>query len=231
METESLIQMCAAELHAAILAIQQPRTAFQLTHFVVGQHDTEPRRWMQCVLELQIKLQCLRRAQVERRRALRQIAALRAAGTPDASDEAELLEIDLEAQALAVVGAVRETEVLLAIFRSFPRQYTNAELNAAEGVYWQQRLARQARHGLVATGRVGAGDLDALSQVGVPIGPDLIRQLEAQLCASPPVSPPAICSAGPSRPTSSFPADFPPPPMPGDWRSAKNAHSTGGDAV
>jgi hypothetical protein len=204
MNADQLIHTCESELRDAIVAIQQPRTAYQIAHFVVGQHDTEPRRWMQCVLELQLKLQSLRRAQVERRIALRKIAALRALGNSETDDEAALLEIDLEAHALAVVGAVRETEVLLAIFRSFPRQYTNAELNAAEEEYWQQRLTRQAKHSLVATGRIGAGDLDALHQTGTPIGMELFRRLEAALGAGRGLAIPATrnCPTGENDPGS-----------------------------
>lgn len=181
-DTTDLIRTCDSALKDAILAIQQPRTDFQLKHFVIGQHDAEPRRWLQCVLELQIKLQNLKRAGIEQRMTGRRIDALRAEGTPDALDRAELLEIDLEAQGLAIVGAIRETQALFAIFRSFPRGYTNEELNAAEADYWQKRLARQARHSLAATGRIGVGDLDALHQTGRPVTVETIRELEAELC-------------------------------------------------
>jgi len=53
-----------AELEGAFREIQQPRSPFVLQHFVLGAHDTEPRQYAQCVLELQIKYDAIRRANV-----------------------------------------------------------------------------------------------------------------------------------------------------------------------
>jgi hypothetical protein len=224
---DNLIGRCERELREAVLAIQQPRTNFQLQHFVVGQHDSEPRRWMQCVLELQIKLHHLRRAEIEQRITRRRIASLRSAGT---ADEADLMEIDLETHTLAILGAVRETEALFAIFKSFPRGYTNAELNAAEEEYWQLRLARQAKHSLVATGRIGLGDLDSLYQLGNPVDLGLVRKLEAELCQS--VTPPAeTCSVGPSKPTAEIPEKSLSSNMPDDSRFANSVPCIEPDAA
>ena len=41
------------EMESAFLEIQQPRSAFVLEKFVVGQHDTLQTQYSQCVLELQ----------------------------------------------------------------------------------------------------------------------------------------------------------------------------------
>lgn len=173
-----LIERCDKDLADAIRAIQQPRTNFQLRHFVVGQHDTEPRRWWQCVLELQIKIQNLKRAQIHRRQIERKIKALRNGGD-EAKDEGALLMLDLEDQELAILGAIRETETLYAIFQSFPRGYTREELDQAEADYWQKRLTRQARHEINATGAIGVGNQEALEQIGISPGPLLA---EAHAC-------------------------------------------------
>jgi hypothetical protein len=215
----NLITRCEQELREAVRAIQQPRTNFQLQHFVVGQHDSEPRRWMQCVLELQVKLHHLRRAEIEQRITRRRIASLRTAGTTEATDEADLLEIDRDAHSLGILGAIRETEALFAIYKSFPRGYTNAELNAAEEEYWQLRLARQAKHSLVATGRIGLGDLDSLYQLGNPVDLALVRKLEAELCQNV-THPTETCSAGPSNRTAGILERSPSSNTPGDSRSA-----------
>ena len=189
MNSEELIQTCEAQLADAIIAIQQPRTDFQLTHFVVGQHDTEPRRWFQCVLQLQLNLQNLKRAVVQQRITRRKIERLRQSGTVDDFDEAALLQIDLDSHALAVIGTVRETQTLMAIFRSFAQSYTNEELNAAEEEYWQKRLRRQAKHSLIATGRIGVGDLDSFHQIGTPVTIETIRSLEVERCQIQPTTP------------------------------------------
>jgi hypothetical protein len=104
-----IIWIYDADLSGAIRAVQQPRSNFQFTHFVVGQHDTEARRWLQCVLELQIKIQNVKRAAIQRRKTERKIAAIRA-GDEDARDDSELFALDLQKQDLAVLGAIRETE-------------------------------------------------------------------------------------------------------------------------
>ena len=49
------IRAAVADMHSAFDEIQMPRTPFMLQHFVVGSQDTEPQRYHQCVLELQIK--------------------------------------------------------------------------------------------------------------------------------------------------------------------------------
>ena len=48
----------------AIAEIQQPRSRFQLVHFVVGQHDTPEMRFYQLCLELQDMGYKLRIAQI-----------------------------------------------------------------------------------------------------------------------------------------------------------------------
>jgi hypothetical protein len=176
-----LLSKCESELSPALKTIQMPRTPFQLQHFVVGQHDTEPRRWHQCVLEMQIKLFALRRAQISRRQLCRKIGALRR-GDDELRDQAALLQVDLEEQDLAIIGAVRELETLYAIFKAFPRTYTREELDAAEAEYWQKRLTRQAKHELIAQGRVGIGNLESLEQIGQPLTTEFVRRIEQELC-------------------------------------------------
>jgi len=178
-----LVTKCESELADAIQVIQQPRTEFQLRHFVVGQHDTEPRRWLQCVLELQIKVQNLKRAQIERRRMQRRRATLHTVWMnerdEDARDESEIIALDIAETDLAILGAMREAHALYAIFKSFPKCYTREELDAAEAEYWQKRLVRQARHEVNACGSIGTGNQDALEQIGVSPGPVLA---EARAC-------------------------------------------------
>jgi hypothetical protein len=155
------------ELAKAIEAIQQPRTDYQIEKFVVGQHVSEARRWHQCVLELQIKFQNLRRGQIQQRQMARKLAKLEAKGTPEANDKAALLRLDMEDHALAMLGAMREAQCLWAIYQSFGRNFTRDELNAAEGEFWQKRLTMQAQYDLNATGRIGVGNQDALRMAGI----------------------------------------------------------------
>lgn len=167
MSTTELIARIDSDLAESVLAIQQPRTDYELATFVVGQHDSEPRRWAQCVLEEQQKVLALKRSIVAERMLLRKIEAKEAIGSLEAQDEAELLRIELTELKLAAVGAERELLALEAIRQSFGRSYTREELNQAETEYWRLRLTRQASQEIAATGRVGVGNLNALRQAGL----------------------------------------------------------------
>ena len=177
-----------AELKDAFMEIQQPRPPFVLEHFVIGQHDTEPQQYAQCVVELQIKYDNIRRAQLNRQKLELEIAELESrAEEADTDNQAEryridakLKGIDVEEQDRAFVGALREFECLYGMWKSFGKTYTRQELNEAQPEYWTKRLSRQAQQDLLATGRVGQGNQEALKQIGRAPFPQLdhIREVE-----------------------------------------------------
>ena len=164
----------------AFLEIQQPRTAYVLEKFVVGQHDTLETQYAQCVLELQIKYDNLRRAKLNKRKIEIKIKEAEDKGTELEQIEADLMRIDLEEQDRAVLGALREFEALYKIWQSFPKKFTRAELDAGQENYWRLRLARQAQQDLQATGRIGVGNNEALRQIGLTGTPQLdhVREVE-----------------------------------------------------
>lgn len=154
------------ELQAAIRSIQQPRSTFQIEKFVVRQHDTLERQYHQCVLELYVKYNNIRRAMLQRRRLEIDIRDL-AAQDEDERRSLDLQEkqYDLEDLDLALLGAVREFEVLYSIFCSMP-QFTYEEIQAAEEGYWRTRLTRQAAEDIGAFGHIGVGNRDSLWMAG-----------------------------------------------------------------
>lgn len=168
------------EIEDAFLEIQQPRTAYVLEKFVVGQHDTMESQYAQNVLEMQIKYDNLRRAKLNRRKLEIKIKEHEDKGTELDQIEADLVRIDLEEQDRAVLGALREFEALYKIWKSFPKKFTRAELDAGQEQYWRLRLARQAQQDLQATGRIGVGNSEALRQIGLTGTPQLdhIREVE-----------------------------------------------------
>ena len=168
------------EMESAFLEIQMPRTEFVLNKFVVGQHDHDTLAYSQCVLEMQIKYDNLRRAKLGRRRIEIQIKELEDKGTEIDQIDADLKRIDLEEQDRAVLGALREFEALYKIWQSFPKKYTREEIDAAQPDYWKLRLERQAQQDLQATGRVGVGNNEALRQINMAATPKLdhIREVE-----------------------------------------------------
>jgi len=161
------VNQAVTELHGAFHEIQQPRSDYALRHFVVGEKDTETMRYFQCVLELQIKYNAIRRAGLHRQKLEVEIRRLRASGDALADIEADEKLIDIEDLDLAYTGALREFECLYRIWQSFPHQYAHEELEMAQEAYWHARLIRQAEQDIEASGRIAAGNLDALRQAGL----------------------------------------------------------------
>jgi hypothetical protein len=151
------------KLFAAFEAVSQPRSDYQLRKFVVGEHETPERQYLQVVVEMQRKVSALRRAVIERRKKL---AAIDKETNPD---ERELMQIDLDDMNFAITGAMREFDTLYSIYMSLP-SFTAKELQDAEENYWQRRLIRQAQVDLDSFGQVGPGNLDALRQAGIITG-------------------------------------------------------------
>jgi len=167
------VNQAVGELEEAFDAIQQPRPDFVLEKFVLGQHDTEPQAYAQCVLEMQIKYDAIRRAILSKKKLLLQIEELDAEGDAIKQIDADLKRIDIEVQDRAVIGAVREFETLHRLWQGFQHRYTRDELNGAQEEYWVKRLTRQANHDIQATGRVGVGNQEALLQIGRSALPEL----------------------------------------------------------
>lgn len=167
-----------AEMESAFWAIQQPRSAYVLEKFVVGQHDTPETQYSQCVLELQVKYDNIRRAVLNKKKLLIKISEYESRNTDLDQIEADLLKIDLEEQDRAMLGALREFEALYLIWQSFPQKYTREDLDKNQPEYWAKRLHRQAKQEVQATGRIGAGNNEALRQIGLDLDNSL-KQLEA----------------------------------------------------
>jgi hypothetical protein len=160
MDLQEIITDKKDELYASFEAVCQSRSDYQLKHFVVQDHATPERRYLQAVIEMQAKVSNLRRAAISRRKLLKRIE------TETDPDDRELLEIELEELDLSVKGAVREFNTLYAIYKSMPK-YKAEHIQEAEQEYWEDRLTRQATLDVIATGRIGVGNLNALRQAGM----------------------------------------------------------------
>lgn len=164
-----------AELKAAFADIQMPRSPYVLEHFVAGQHDTAPARYAQTVLELQSRYYAIERARITRRQVLREIGRLQRRRwwwpfqQQHRTELARLKQLDLEQQDLATLGAVREAETLFRLWKDFDQRYSRTQLDADQPEYWRRRLTRQARQEVLAQGRVGVGNQEALAQIGLPV--------------------------------------------------------------
>jgi hypothetical protein len=84
-----------------------------------------------------------------------------------------LKELDLYEINLARLGAIREAETLLKLATYIEEQsgeMTYERMQLAEEQYWRVRLEEQATEELMAYGRVGAGNLQAIRQLQRNVG-------------------------------------------------------------
>jgi hypothetical protein len=155
------------EIEKAIAEVQQPRSRFQLEHFVLGQHATNEMRYYQTVIELQDAIYKYKLAVLNIKKAEIKITKLRQTGEQLDELKAQERELGLEQTKLAMAGAKREMEHLVEIFESFEHKYTRAEIEAAQPDYWQARLTNNARAMLMGGSSVNASHIEAMEQAGV----------------------------------------------------------------
>ena len=149
----------------AIAEIQQPRSRFQLIHFVIGQHDTPEMRFYQLCLELQDMGYKLRLAQINVRKAEVEIARLLETGDELDALEAEEKQVGLEQTRIVMQGAERELAILTDLFDE-SQKFTRDEIEHAQPEYWEKRLPRQTNLQIMS-GNVGWAQLDSMRQAGL----------------------------------------------------------------
>ncbi len=164
-------------IHDAIAEIQQPRSRYQLVHFVLGQHDTPEMQFYQLMLELQDMGYKLRMAQLNVRKTEVEIARLLETGDELDAIEAEEKQVGLEQTQIVMKGAQREIAILEDIFNEC-QHYTRDEIEHAQPEYWQARLTRQTNLQMMS-GNVQWAQLDSMRQIGLL--DDLVEAREAQL--------------------------------------------------
>ena len=149
----------------AITEIQQPRSRFQLIHFVIGQHDTAEMRFYQLCLELQDVGYKLRLAELGVRKTEIEIARLLETGDELDALEAEEKQVGLEQTRIVMGGAEREIAVLTDLFDE-SQKFTRDEIEHAQPEYWEKRLTRQTNLQIMS-GNVGWAQLDSMRQAGL----------------------------------------------------------------
>ena len=160
----------------AIAEVQQPRSRYQLVHFVLGQHDTPEMRFYQLCLELQDMGYKLRMAQLNVKKTEIEIARLVATGDDLDAIEAEEKQVGLEQTRIVMRGAERELAILTDLFDE-SQKFTRDEIEHAQPEYWQKRLTRQTNLQIMSGG-VQWAQLDSLRQAGLL--DELIAERERQ---------------------------------------------------
>ena len=163
-------------IREAIEEIQQPRSRYQLIHFVLGQHDTPEMQFYQLMMELQDMGYKLRMARLGIKKLEIEIARLFETGDELDALEAEEKQVNLEQTMIVMRGAEREVAVLEDIFNSC-QHYTRDEIEHAQPEYWEKRLTRQTNLQIMSGG-VQWAQLDSMRQIGLL--DELVEAREAQ---------------------------------------------------
>ena len=154
-------------IEAAIAEVQQPRSRFQLERFVTGSHATPEMRYYQTCLELQDMIYKYQVAKIGVQKAELKIKRLRETKDEMKELKAQETEIGLRQTRLAMIGAERELNDLVAIFDSFETKFTRADIEAAQPDYWNARLTGNAKAMLMGGTSVNAAHIEAMEQAGV----------------------------------------------------------------
>lgn len=155
------------KIEQAIAEVQQPRSRFQLERFVLGQHATAEMRYYQVCIELQDMIYKYKLAEIHEKKARLKIDRLRLTGDDFDNLKADEIELGLENNRFAVIGAQRELGHLIEIWDSFDKKYTREEIEAAQPEYWQARLTNNAKAMLMGGTSVSPGHIEAMEQAGV----------------------------------------------------------------
>lgn len=149
-----------------IREVQQPRSRFQIEHFVLGQHDTIEMQFYQLCLELQSSIFSIKKAELDIRKAKLRATKLKNSEDELESIEAEEIELGLVQTEMVLFGAKRELDILLEIWSSFEHKFSRQEIEDGQEKYWHRRLIRQAESQALGQGSVDMGNIDALKQAG-----------------------------------------------------------------
>ena len=179
-EIEKIETDMSEELMNAFEEMPQARTDYVLKVMVIGGHDTIEQQYAHCVLELRLAYNALRKAKIHLEKTTYVIGQLKKKGDKMSEYKWREKEIDQHECKCAVIGKLREFNCLYKLWQSFPKKFTRKETNEAQPEYWNKRLTRQANQDMMANGRIGAGNQEALRQIGKGIAPQLdhVRDIE-----------------------------------------------------
>lgn len=120
----------------------QSRTRFQLEHFVVGQHDTEPMQFLQLCLDLKSLMQSYEMAVIEVKKGELKAARLLASDDEEERLDGEMAAINNRYNRIGLAAKRRELEIMLEMYRH-AKKFTREEIEQDQVNYWHRRLHRQ----------------------------------------------------------------------------------------
>lgn len=156
----------AKEFTKRLEEINQSRSDFQLFHFVIGQHQTEPQRYRQLLMEINNAMTAYRQNEIQIKKLKIEIERLAKSEDPIDKLDLESKEIELENNSVHNLGLKRELDTLVNLYDSAPKHFTIEEIEADQEAYWQERLFGDVRRQRLAGG-VQASYIQAIEQAGL----------------------------------------------------------------
>ena len=151
------------------------RTSFQLERFVMQEHDLPERKFLQLMMELKSMRDGFIGDCFEIEKLKIEIKRLLAT-----NDEIDNLEACKKQYILRqceenMIFREREIKTIVRLINSLPKIYTYDEIEAAESVYWEHRLTRQAFEDMISaqTG-INQGNVRANIQAATTMAPSLL---------------------------------------------------------
>lgn len=157
--------------------IHQPRSDYQLEKFVLGAHETDEMKYVQCINEIQSLYYTIKQVTLELEKSQIEIERLKATGDEVDAIEAKIKELGIEQTRVVGVGAFRELETLLVLLSKFPR-FTREQIEKSQNDYWTKRLEKQAMLEVLGGSQSSASQLLALSQIGLFDAKDTLEKLK-----------------------------------------------------
>ncbi len=118
----------------------QERSEYELRRFVIGQHPTPERQFLQAwreVVDAEYKLSI---ASLTREKTGLEIEKLYATGDKVDAAEARIQQVHLARQVMVEESAERELGILRRILAEFGDGFTREQIEQAEPEYWSRRL-------------------------------------------------------------------------------------------
>ena len=128
------------ELIEKYVEIIQPRSNYQLEHFVIGQHETPEQQYIQCLNEIHNLYYTIQNVSLELKKAELEAERLKATGDEIDAISAELKLLGIEQTKTVAVGAFRELDYLLKKIESYP-SFNRNDIEKNEELHWANRLA------------------------------------------------------------------------------------------
>lgn len=162
------IEQIATELKADFETIAQGKSDFVLEHLIVGQEDTPPMQWVQCVLELKARYFSIAGLMLDIKEAEQKYRLHRFFETVTFGlfGNARRQELQVESMQLSINGLYGEFHALYRLYKAMPK-LSREQIEEGQEFYWKQRLLKQAQYDVLSTNRVKQGNLEGLRQVGI----------------------------------------------------------------